>query len=352
MKKILFTLLLFNFAFEVNAINFKNGDKEYILEARDISCTKNMMFDSIDENGNLLFYDELNTGKYYKVNAKNKCEEVGNKEFLDLVNRITSDYTINYVADDGKYLLGIINYDYTMERYIKTNDTEPISGKTYYEIAGDGMASVLNPVNVTNYYELIRVGYPKTYKIEDITYYKEDGMILEKVENPVLDDILSYRIITSPVEQTFGHQILPNVFNDIIGSKSADAYEFDGKYYISVDSEDLTSKDIYDLDGNLLFDNVIHFYFYDNMYITLDENGTNFYNLNKELLYNDSNQIYFMDNNSKKLVGLSYSNGTIYSLSEYTNVIYNDEFNYLYLIIPIILVIGVIFYIVKRSRRV
>lgn len=305
---LIFTLIIL-LPIKANAdTSFVDGNKTYTIEEKEVTCLQNLDYEGEDENGNPLFSD--NNMMYYRLNSDNTCTQLSNQEILDIINKFTS-YYLDKNADDDYIIVKETVTGVAITSFIKTKDITPVDGKKYYlETSNNQMNEVVNlDSDMSEYYEMINLDYPKTATIDsNTTYYKlsdTNVLVVEEVENPISDEILSYYVTSTTGDYETNNttiKTLPKVFNDIIGTVVADVFMFnDDDGYIIVGQD---KSKLYDLDGNLMFEDAFEYKKIGDLYIVTkfryEDNGdvfetfytTNFYNMNKELLYS-TETLYF-----------------------------------------------------------
>ena len=280
----------------VDAATFKDGNRTYTIEELLIDCPSGIDYSHIDEKNNFLFSNREADDNYHKLNDKGVCVTLSTQDLLDVYN-YNNFYVIEY-KQDKYYIVNKIYNSFTIALYEKTKDDKVVDGKQYYEIySSDSMGSVLNPVDeeIENYYEEIILMKPRKAEIEDKTYYVEEGAfkaVSVPKEDVKLEDILNYWVPYDGIEDKTEIVIeLSDKFKDILGNtiffviKSPVSDDF---YIFVLEGED-NFGNVYDTDGNIVFEDVNNMLIVDSLFVVEKNNKAYFYNFDKELVYEIEN---------------------------------------------------------------
>lgn len=226
MKKILsliiFILLIMPFNIFAKEFSFVNSYNKYTFVDEEVSCMKDAIYlgpDSTNYNFNYVF--KQSNGDYYKYTLDKECIKMTNEEILNFLNLPEKEYQVFTIKESSnEYGINLVTTikNSVDTKIIKTNDTTPVAGKTYYEVTPTEIVSatgvriyaktevenLTSDTDVSNYYEEILVDYLRSTEFDSsLTYYKETdilyGEVVEVVPFDELkeEDILSYYILGS-----------------------------------------------------------------------------------------------------------------------------------------------------------
>jgi len=372
-KNILLTMMLIVsmiiFPNMVDAATFKDGNRTYTIEELLIDCPSGIDYSYIDVKNNFLFANLEADDNYHKLNDKGVCVTLSTQELLDVYN-YNNFYVIEY-KQDKYYIVNKIYNSFTIALYEKTKDDKVVDGKQYYEIySSDSMGSVLNPVDeeIENYYEEIILMKPRKAEIEDKTYYVEEGAfkaVSVPKKDVKLEDILNYWVPYDGIEDKTEIVIqLSDKFKSILGNtrffviKSPVSDDF---YIFVLEGED-SFGNVYNTDGNIVFEDVNNMLIVDSLFVVEKNNKAYFYNFDKELVYeieNVSIRESKLDNKVSSIVTRKTDEGknyVLYKLSyEKTNSNPDTGDNILSIIIlgglSLIILTGALIYF-KKSKTI
>ena len=346
----------------VEAEAFKDGDKMYVLEEREIDCSiEKLYFIDVDKDNNLVFEGNQQY-EYYKVGKDNKCVAMTNQEKLDFLN---SGYVYYDVISDGETeeeleykIVKFNDSGYLTMGYIKTTDTEIINDKQYYTEKDLNhyefdLVLELKEEDLNTYYEYVNLELPKDDEIdEELTYYQyADGNLYEKVENPISENILDYYLITDSQNNSSEEEIL-TLDKEVIETLEESYSHFyvmknkeKDEFYImaGIEHEDsegyYVTYDVYDINGNSLgnFKDIDEMDTYHNsLFGVIIDNKIKIYNSEFKLLYENEELGYLYemsyDNNTHFMVSWNsetyeekYYNMYVYELLEGSNQTYKND---------------------------
>ena len=317
-NKLLLLTLLALLPLNIKALEFTDGNTTYTMTERDLSCTQNMDLAMLGHDGDLIYYDQ-NNDEYYRVSENDTCELLSLQDLLDLNRKYyyMSYLEIGDTVNDNK----IYDFYESGPDYIKTKDTELISGKDYYRLSNEDEhgnqyiepvpTDELNLTDLQNnlYYEEVYMELPTTAEIdtENNTYYECDGRTCEPVDNPVLDEIVNYFVLGSRVYKKEEVATIDlDLHNKILNTNKNDyhisAIKYsDSTYYIMFRNLNNHLTDVYTIDGELFLDDVKNPYILSNgLYSVETENGTELYNMSKKLLHTITSASGFYQYNDDK----------------------------------------------------
>lgn len=262
MKKIIGTFILtLLLPCSVNADIFTSQDSVYATETFNLSCD---LFDGnegihgMDDDNNYIYSDMLLT-EFYQVN-KNGCREMSSKDVLEFFN---SNYYQRYYFNEETYEIysfeSFKHYDVLLE---PTTDTEIVPGKMYFieDSNGNGYQEVKLPKKeeLSNYYQNNFYSFPSSTVIGNKDYFTIDlnTGIKTKVDNPVSDDIINYRVqvdekdvTKEEVVITLDRTIFEPIFNE---NYLHEIMKINNKLYLFVSNKNNYTTLVYDLNGVLI----------------------------------------------------------------------------------------------------
>jgi len=216
-------------------------------------------FIAMDKNHNYIFMS-LTNEKMYQVN-ENKCTVMSTQEILDFMN--SRYYIYNFVEDDlNIYQEKMPEYVDRMG-YIVTEDKVVDSNKKYFKKIenknGGYKFEIIENPDLANgtYLEAVFLILPESAIIDNnITYYKEVEGVYTKVENPVAEEVLNYKVIDNLedyVSVTKIGELTQEVYDIVFLKENLSTYTFyneeSKEVFFAIDYQDSNKSAIYKSDG-------------------------------------------------------------------------------------------------------
>ena len=330
MKKILLSITLTLtclFPSTVFALTFNDGDKTYNLKEVEIKCSlDNLSYVSMDKNNNFIYENNEDGNKQTKILDDGTCSELDGQELLDYYNK-REYYEIDKNSDDDYIIVRRNTEGVEIEDIlIPTNDNEIDLEKEYYEIeVGDGNISYgpATSGNINNYYEYADLMLTKNIKqVIGKTYYEIYDNTYASVVGPDEYDeskATNYFVLSDGSPKTTSTTVLtlPKVFNSLFENANFFVLESNNNSYIVIRQSNEQKWDIYDIKGNMLFEDVDSMAAVNSLYAVTINNVTNFYNFDKELVYelkNSSVMVSKVNGNTSVIVGKKDQKDTLFIL--------------------------------------
>ena len=330
-KKIMLLGLFALLPLNIHALEFKDENVTYNMYERDLSCAENLWIAFFGSHGDLIYTDH-NTGDVYRISEDDTCEKLT----LDRQLEITKKYMyegwliIGDTVGDNK----IYSFYESNPFYIKSDDIDFIDGKTYYKMENEEIKEVkTDDRNLTDlqnklYYEKVYMTLPEKAEIDEdnTTYYECNMDICEAVTTPDLNNILNYYVIGNYVyKREVVATIDSNLHNKIINLDKNKEHAVvgklaDDKYYINIFDINSNLSDVYELNGNLLFQDVEGFDALSvGLYAVTTGDSVKLYNTSKKLLYTIPS-VHFLHqyNNDKEIAMVTLD--TIEGIQEFYNI--------------------------------
>lgn len=257
----------------------------------------------------------------------NTCKHLTTEEIISIIPEM--NYYYYYTAFESDNTASInreTEIIYDEGYYLSTTYSEE---KEYYQYDGKYYTLVENLTETEflagTYYEFANFTLPSSATIDpNTTYYSYEGSMLYKVvENPTAENILDYTVITTQlIRESELLKTLDTKLYEALSKKEYAGFDTvstptETAFYILAYYTGYSRMDVYDTDGNLLFENISWFStVFDELYAITKDDITYIYNQNVEVLYTGTTNLrlkeYGFSNNLSSLTALE--NNELYQL--------------------------------------
>lgn len=301
MKKInlllILSLLTVIFPFNVFANTFTNNDKEYKIVKADAACTK-FEYLATGTDATVLYLD-MDKQEPWLLSSDNTCTQVTIEDVIKNQDKyVYISYNVDFHEDGTASIYRTTEYQFVRHALVKSTVYD--ADKLYYINSNGSYEEVetSTEADLDKYYE-DAFFKPALYELDsEKIYYKEsaNSNLLEKATNPENYEVGELYVLSSHENVVFDEvKTISNKLNTVLEQNTAQYVEVittpteTAFYFIAYMNDTGSLANIYDENGNLLYEGVTSFTTaLDELHIVYKDNKAYFYDLNQKLIHETS----------------------------------------------------------------